>query len=98
MWLAGMADISTNALVSATELVVRYGTTTVLDRAGLPAAFPNQPGLSDRIHAAMRMDKKFREGKNLFVLPTGIGAWRQVENIAQPVIDDAVTAALGSGA
>ncbi len=69
----------------------------LFDRAGLPATFPNQPDLSDRIHAAMRMDKKFRDGKNLFVLPTGIGAWRQVENIAQPLIDDAVTAALGAG-
>ena len=70
----------------------------LIERAGLPVSFPNKPGLFDRIHAAMHMDKKFRDGKNLFVLPTGIGAWRQVENIAQPLIDDAVKAALGSGA
>ena len=70
----------------------------LFDRAGLPTTFADQPGLFDRILAAMRMDKKFRDGKNLFVLPTGIGAWRQVENIAQPLIDDAVTAALGSEA
>ena len=69
----------------------------LFDRAGLPATFPNHPGLAGRVHAAMRMDKKFRDGKNLFVLPTGIGAWQQVENVAESLIEDAVTAALGSG-
>ena len=70
----------------------------LIDRAGLPSTIPDKPGFSDRIFAAIRMDKKFRDGKNLFVLPTGIGAWRQADNIAQPLIDDAVTAALGSEA
>ena len=65
-------------------------------RAGLPVAFPEKLGLFDRILAAMRMDKKFRDGKNLFVLPTGVGAWRQAENIPQDLIDAAVRAALSS--
>ena len=68
----------------------------LFDRAALPVSFPGNARLFDRVLAAMRMDKKFRDGKNLFVLPTGVGAWRQAENIAQPLIDDAVNAALGS--
>ena len=68
----------------------------LFERATLPVSFPGNAHLFDRILAAMRMDKKFRDGKNLFVLPTGVGAWRQAENIAQPLIDDAVNAALGS--
>ncbi len=66
----------------------------LFNRAGLPASFPGNAHLSGRVHAAMRMDKKFRDGENLFILPTGVGAWRQMENIAQSVIDDAVSAAL----
>ena len=66
----------------------------LFDRAGLPVNFPGNAHLSERVHAAMRMDKKFRDGENLFVLPTGVGAWRQMENISESVIDDAVSAAL----
>ncbi len=66
----------------------------LFERAGLPVNFPGHARLSERIYAAMRMDKKFRDGKNLFVLPTGIGAWRQVENIAQLLIENAVREAL----
>jgi 3-dehydroquinate synthase len=62
--------------------------------AGLPTTFPNHADLFDRIFAAMRMDKKFRDGKNLFVLPTGAGAWRQQENVAHELVEDAVRAAL----
>jgi 3-dehydroquinate synthetase len=44
----------------------------------------------------MQMDKKFRDGKNLFVLPTGIGTWQQQEDIAQPLIDDAIRSVLAA--
>ena len=66
----------------------------LLARAGLPVSFANAPGLFDRVMSAMRMDKKFREGRNVFVLPTGIGAWRQAEGVPEALIEDAVRAAL----
>lgn len=63
-------------------------------RAGLPVTFPDAPGLFDRVMAAMRMDKKFREGRNVFVLPTEIGEWRQAEGVPDALIEQAVRAAL----
>jgi hypothetical protein len=29
----------------------------------------------------MQMDKKFRDGRNLFILPVGIGSWEPRENV-----------------
>jgi 3-dehydroquinate synthase len=66
----------------------------LLERAGLPTCFPEHPGLFDRIVRAMQMDKKFRDGKNVFVLPTEIGAWRQVENIDWALVHEAVCSVL----
>ena len=43
-----MADLSSNALVSATELVVRYGTQTVLDKATLTIHDGERVGLVGR--------------------------------------------------
>ena len=48
---------------------------------GLPMHFPDEPGLFDKVLRAMQLDKKFRDGKNVFVLPTAIGAWEQRENV-----------------
>ena len=67
-------------------------------RAGLPVSFAAAPGLFDRVLRAMQMDKKFREGKNVFVLPTGVGAWEQAENVAWPLVHEAVRAVLTDGA
>jgi len=66
----------------------------LIERAGLPQFFPDSSGLFGRILRAMQMDKKFRDGKNLFVLPTGIGTWQQVEDIDWKLINDAVRGAL----
>ena len=63
-------------------------------RAGLPTSHPDAPGLFERVQRAMQMDKKFRDGQNVFVLPTQIGAWRQAENIAWPLVDEAVRSVL----
>ena len=90
-------------MIAATHMAVRLGTvggdfqnrlTALLKRAGLPLSHPDAPGLFDRIVRAMQMDKKFRDGKNLFVLPTGIGAWRQVQDIDWALVHDAVRGAL----
>ena len=69
----------------------------LLVRAGLPVTYSETPGLFDRIRRAMLMDKKFRDGKNLFVLPTKLGAWEQRENVPWPMIDDAVRSVLRAG-
>ena len=66
----------------------------LIQRAGLPVSFPDAPGLFDRIIRAMQMDKKFRDGKNVFVLPVGVGQWEQVENVAWPSVHSAVRALL----
>ncbi len=66
----------------------------LIERVGLPTTFTNAPGLFERVMSAMRMDKKFRDGRNVFVLPTGIGAWRQAEGVPDALIEDAVRAAL----
>jgi 3-dehydroquinate synthase len=62
----------------------------LLHRAGLPTHFGNQPGLFDRVVRAMQMDKKFRDGKNLFVLPMGIGMWAPRENVDWPLVHECV--------
>jgi 3-dehydroquinate synthase len=66
----------------------------LIERAGLPTTFTNTPGLFDRVMSAMRMDKKFRDGKNVFVLPTEIGAWKQAENIDWVLVEEAVRSSL----
>ncbi|MCE9609874.1 MAG: 3-dehydroquinate synthase [Chthoniobacter sp.] len=64
-------------------------------RAGLPVSFAETPGLFDRVIRAMQMDKKFRDGKNVFVLPTGAGQWEQAENVPWELVHEAVKAVLG---
>jgi len=66
----------------------------LIERAGLPTFFPEHPELFDRILRALQMDKKFRDGKNVFVLPTGAGSWRQVENIEWPLVHEAIRSVL----
>jgi len=90
-------------MIAATRLAVRLGVCEhaflerlqpLIERAGLPTFFPEHPGLFDRIIRAMQMDKKFRDGKNVFVLPTRIGAWRQVENVDWALVHEAVRSVL----
>jgi len=63
-------------------------------RAGLPVNFAAEPGLFDRVIRALQMDKKFREGRNVFVLPTSVGAWEQAENVDWTLVHEAVRAVL----
>lgn len=91
-------------MIAAARLAVRLGVCPhsflerlqpLIERANLPTFFPGDPELFERIVRAMQMDKKFRDGKNLFVLPTGIGAWRQVENVDWALVHEAVRSVLG---
>ena len=66
----------------------------LIERAGLPVSFADKPGLFDRVVRAMQMDKKFRDGKNVFVLPTAIGSWQQVENVDWALVHEAVRSVL----
>ena len=58
----------------------------LLLRAGLPLSYPGHPELFEPMLRALQLDKKFRNGKNLFVLPTAPGAWKQVEDIPWPLV------------
>ena len=66
----------------------------LLTKAGLPNSFPNSPDLFDRIIRAMQLDKKFVDGKNLFVLPTGLGAWEPRENVEWKLVYECVRSVL----
>lgn len=66
----------------------------LLTKAGLPNSYPSKPGLFDRVIRAMQMDKKFRDGKNLFVLPVGIGAWEPRENVDWNLVHECVRSVL----
>jgi 3-dehydroquinate synthetase len=46
------------------------------------------------VRRALQLDKKFREGRNVFVLPTGIGQWQQRENVDWGLVDDAIRSSL----
>ena len=66
----------------------------LIERAGLPISFADRPGLFDRILRAMQMDKKFRDGKNVFVLSTSVGSWKQVENVDWTLVHEAARSVL----
>lgn len=69
----------------------------LIARAQLPRSFPSAPGLFDRVMHAMQSDKKFRDGKNVFVLPTGVGSWQQRENVEWPLVHEAMRSVLTPG-
>ncbi len=93
-------------MAAATRMAVQLGMvhlsfqkrlTVLLARAGLPLSYQPEsdaPGLYDRILRALQLDKKFRDGKNLFVLPTGVGSWAPRENVDWPLVHDCVRAVL----
>ncbi len=93
-------------MVAATRMAVELGMVgedfqkrliALLGRAGLPLSYQpesDSPGLYDRILRALQLDKKFRDGKNLFVLPTGIGSWAPRENVDWELVHDCVRAML----
>lgn len=66
----------------------------LITKAGLPNSYPDRPGLFDRVIRAMQMDKKFRDGKNLFVLPTAIGAWEPRENVDWSLVHECIRSVL----
>ena len=90
-------------MVAATRLAERLGVCeaafpqrleALLQRAGLPLRHPGHPELFDPMLRALQLDKKFRNGKNLFVLPVRPGEWRQMEDVPWPLVHEAIQAAL----
>jgi len=67
---------------------------SLITRAGLPIHYPGHHDLFDRVKRALQLDKKFREGRNVFVLPTKVGAWEQRENIDWALVDSAIRSAI----
>jgi hypothetical protein len=45
---------------------------------------------------ALQLDKKFRNGRNLFVLPTAPGAWQQVEDLPWPLVHQVMQEAIAA--
>jgi len=90
-------------MIAATRLAIALGVgdpsvlarlASLLERAGLPASYADSPSLFERILSSMQMDKKFRDAKNLFVLPTRIGAWEQRENVPWDLVHDTIRSVL----
>jgi hypothetical protein len=44
----------------------------------------------------MQLDKKFRDGKNLFVLPTGAGSWEQQVDVDWGLVHEAIRSVLSA--
>ncbi len=88
--LLGMVDESFEKRLR--DLIVRAKLPTSLSdfRAKQPSPIPDHADLFDRIVRAMQMDKKFRDGKNLFVLPTDVGAWAPRENVDWALVHECV--------
>jgi 3-dehydroquinate synthase len=63
-------------------------------RAGLPIRHAGHADLFERVRRALQLDKKFREGRNVFVLPTAIGTWQQRENIDWALVDSTIRKAI----
>ncbi len=63
-------------------------------RAGLPVTAPAAEVSFERLLESMKHDKKFREGSNLFVLPTMVGAWQPARDVPMQVIAEAVGSCL----
>ena len=90
-------------MIAATRLAIAIGQTdaqfldrldALIVRAGLPVSYAGAPGLFDRVIRAMQMDKKFHDGKNVFVLPTQLGTWQQRENVEWALVHEAVRSVL----
>jgi 3-dehydroquinate synthase len=90
-------------MIAGTRLALALGTVSdefftrlesLLLRAGLPTSYAGHADLFDLVRRALQLDKKFREGRNVFVLPTGIGQWEQRENVPWELVDDAIRGAL----
>jgi 3-dehydroquinate synthase len=90
-------------MVAATRLAEEMGVCeggfrprleALLQRAGLPLRYGGHPELFDPMLRALQLDKKFRNGKNLFVLPIRPGAWQQMEDVPWPLVHEAMHAAL----
>ncbi len=90
-------------MIAATRLAIAVGVCGepfldrlhgLLERAGLPTRYPAGASLFDAVIRAMQMDKKFRDGRNVFVLPTGDGSWVQRENVPWDLVHAVVREAL----
>ena len=86
-------------MIAATRLAIKTGCVTagflerlqgLIERAGLPTRYSGGPGFFDRAMKAMQKDKKFRDGKNVFIYPSGIGSWEQRENVDWNLVHEAV--------
>jgi 3-dehydroquinate synthase len=72
------------ALLGSANLPIDPDTLRKLCKDKLPQ------NLFDRVLANMNHDKKFQRGRNLFVLPTRVGAWEPRENVPWEIVHTAI--------
>jgi 3-dehydroquinate synthase len=66
----------------------------LLQRAGLPLNYAGHQDLFEPMLRALQLDKKFRDGKNVFVLPVRPGEWKQIEGVPWPLVHETMQAVL----
>jgi 3-dehydroquinate synthase len=66
----------------------------LLLRAGLPLQYNGHAELFEPMLRALQLDKKFRNGKNLFILPARPGTWQQMEDVPWHLVHEAMHAAI----
>jgi 3-dehydroquinate synthase len=86
-------------MIAASRIALRLGVCpedvprrleSLVGRAGLPVSYPGHEGLFEVVLKALQLDKKFRNGKNLFVLPRQIGTWCPRENVDWGLIHEVI--------
>jgi len=91
-------------MIGSAKLAQRFGysndietvTRRLLQKFGLPVVLPSRYG-TDAIMAAMAHDKKFKEGKMTFVVPTGIGSVEINKNVPPEWVRQTVEELKGEG-
>ncbi|MEI9892888.1 MAG: hypothetical protein WDN28_02965 [Chthoniobacter sp.] len=91
-------------MIAATRLAVRLGVcapavfSSACNRSSsaLGCRFPLPINRDSSIASSVpcRWTRSFREGKNVFVLPTTVGSWQQVENVDWDLVHEAVRSVL----
>jgi 3-dehydroquinate synthetase len=90
-------------MVAAAKLAVRLGecdesvlhrSKAILERAGLPTSCTDKKVTLEKILSSMSRDKKFCNGKNLFVLATKIGFSTQKAGIDKGLVEEVVRSCL----
>jgi 3-dehydroquinate synthase len=91
-------------MVAANRIAVRLGVmeeqcservSSLIRKAGLPVSSGSVDVSFDQLISSMKHDKKFTDGRNLFVLPTRIGAWKIERDVDMAIVIEASRSVVG---